>query len=41
MTSVFFQEVFGGDLKTMGAPKGVTDEEFGQILSVVLAHRQG
>ncbi|MGB0153474.1 MAG: DUF4886 domain-containing protein [Verrucomicrobiales bacterium] len=41
VTSVFFQEVFGGDLKTMGAPKGVTDEEFGQILSVVLAHRQG
>jgi hypothetical protein len=36
VSCVFFQEVLGGDSRTLGAPKGVSDEEFGQILSVVL-----
>lgn len=37
VASVFLEEVLGVDPQTTGAPQGVSDEEFGQILSVVLS----
>jgi hypothetical protein len=37
VSSVFMKEVFGIDPKTVEAPKGVSDKEFGQILSVIMS----
>lgn len=36
VSSVFMKEVFGIDPKTVEAPKGVSDEQFSQILSVII-----
>ena len=37
VSSVFMKEVFEIDPKTVQPPKGVSDKEFSQILSVIIA----